>query len=171
MKRHKACAPLRPRPAVEAAHTLHPGDVVCAGRGSRLETLLGSCVALVFTDPRRTVGAMCHVVHARPALNTQRQSTAHGDAALHRMCALLRDQGIEPRLCEAWVYGGGNMFPSLVGPEARQGNIGATNTLWAMDRLQAMGVKVLGQDLGGNVYRRLSWTVGSEAPQVTSVPL
>ena len=38
-------------------HTLHPGDVVCAERGDRMETLLGSCVAVVLTDPRRTVGA------------------------------------------------------------------------------------------------------------------
>lgn len=179
MTRHAGCARGR-RPAsvaaqaqalADATHRLHPGDVVCADRGARLETLLGSCVALVFTDPRRTVGAMCHVVHARPALSAASQSTAHGDAALHRMFALLRAKGIEPRLCEAWVFGGGNMFPNLVGADAQQGNVGATNSLWAMDRMDELGVKVLGRDLGGNVYRRLGWTVGPEEPQVRAVPL
>ena len=48
-------------------HVLHPGGVACGERGERFETLLGSCVAIVLTDPRRTVGAMCHIVHAMPA--------------------------------------------------------------------------------------------------------
>ena len=46
---------------------LAPGDVAIGTRGDRFETLLGSCVAIVLTDPRRTVGAMCHIVHAMPA--------------------------------------------------------------------------------------------------------
>jgi valyl-tRNA synthetase len=33
------------------------------------------------------------------------------------------------------------------------------------------GIRVLAQDLGGCAYRRLSWTVGIGAPQVTSVPV
>ena len=37
---------------------LNPGDVAVGQRGDRLETLLGSCVAIVLTDPRRTIGAM-----------------------------------------------------------------------------------------------------------------
>lgn len=151
--------------------TLHPGDVRCVDRGGRMETLLGSCVALVFTDPRRTVGAMCHVVHAKPPAAGVHASTAHGDAALLQMSALLRARGIEPRLCQAWVVGGGNMFPHLVGGAATEGNVGAANALWALDRLQALGVELLGQDLGGNGYRRLGWTVGDGEPQITTVPV
>ena len=33
------------------------------------------------------------------------------------------------------------------------------------------GVRVLFHDLGGDTYRRLSWTVGPNAPQVTAVPV
>ena len=54
-------------PPVGLVHVLHPGDVACGERGERFETLLGSCVAIVLTDPRRTIGAMCHIVHAMPA--------------------------------------------------------------------------------------------------------
>lgn len=151
-------------------HTLHPGDVRCAERGERLQTLLGSCVAVVLTDPRRTLGAMCHVVHARPPVKGEEGNTAHGDAAFERMAALLRARGIEPRLCEAWVFGGGNMFPSRVGPSAREGNVGAANVNWVLDKLYSWGIRVLGQDLGGNAYRRLAWTVGDGQPMVTAVP-
>lgn len=150
-------------------HTLHPGDVACVDAGDRMETLLGSCVALVLTDPRRTVGAMCHVVHARPAPFGAPTPSAHGDAALALMSARLRARGIEPRLCQAWVYGGGNMFPQRVGASAAEGNVGAANASWALHALSNLGIQVLGSELGGNVYRKLRWTVGPGAPEFEAV--
>jgi chemotaxis protein CheD len=157
------------KPVREDCRTLHPGDVVCAERGCRLETLLGSCVTLILTDPRRTVGAMCHVVHARPPLPGAEANTSYGDTALTKLCGLLRSKGIEPRLCEAFVYGGGNMFPDQIGPLASQGNVGQANANWALDRLHEMGIKIRDQALGGNFYRRVSWRVGDEEPAVTEV--
>jgi chemotaxis protein CheD len=144
---------------------LHPGDVALAERGERLETLLGSCVAIVLTDPRRTLGAMCHIVHSKPATSPAKASAAYADVALDCMYALLRSRGIEPRLCEAYVYGGGNMFPGLFA----EGHVGDANARWALDALAHDGVPVLFHDLGGNAYRRLSWAVGPDMPQVTAV--
>lgn len=164
-----ACAtPPRSLPEPRAVvHTLHPGDVVCADRGDRLETLLGSCVAIVLTDPRRTLGAMCHIVHASRALAGTAETTAYASAALDAMHAKLRARGIDPRQCEAYVYGGGNMFPDLF----QTTHVGDCNARWVLDALARDGVRVLVQDLGGHTYRRLSWTVGPEAPQVTAVPV
>ncbi|MFG6463893.1 chemotaxis protein CheD [Roseateles sp. DXS20W] len=147
--------------------TLHPGDVACVDRGGRLETLLGSCVAIVLTDPRRTVGAMCHVVHA--GAPTGGCNTAYGDGALAEMARQLRSRGIDARQCQAWVYGGGNMFPGQVGDTAAQGNVGAANMTWALEALQRAGVHVLGASVGGHAYRKLRWTVGPEAPEVEAV--
>jgi chemotaxis protein CheD len=146
---------------------LHPGDVACAERGNRLETLLGSCVAIVLADPRRTIGAMCHIVHSGHAVGTPHASSAHADVALPAMYGLLRARGINPRLCEAYVYGGGNMFP---GQYART-HVGDQNARWALDALDADGVRVLLHDLGGNICRRLGWTVGHDAPEVIAVPI
>ena len=149
-------------------HTLHPGDVACVGRGDRLETLLGSCVAIVLTDPRRTVGAMCHIVHSRsPVQPGSQPATAYADAALASLYDLLRQRGITPGLCQAYVYGGGNMFPDLV----QAGHVGDDNVRWVLGALADDGVRVLHADVGGRSYRRLAWTVGTEAPQVTAVPV
>ena len=160
------------QPDAGTVHVLHPGDVVCAERGDRLETLLGSCVAIVLTDPRRTVGVMCHIVHSRPASSAARASgahasTAHAGAALAAMYTLLRARGIEPTQCEAYVYGGGNMFPGIF----MQSNVGDDNTEWALDALAEDGVPVLVDDVGGNAYRRLAWNVGPELPHVIAVPI
>jgi chemotaxis protein CheD len=159
-----------PLPATPAAvHVLHPGDIVCAERGARLETLLGSCVAIVLTDPRRTVGAMCHIVHSCPAPrdasgrpSKRASSGAYADVALRTMYAQLHARGIVPRLCEAYVYGGANMFPDFVA----EPSVGDRNARWALAALAADGVRVLAHDVGGQRHRRLSWVVGPQAPQL-----
>ena len=144
---------------------LHPGDVVAGTRGERFETLLGSCVSIILTDPRRTVGTMCHIVHATTGASAQPGDTTHAVPAMASMFRRLRGLGIEPRLCEAYVYGGGNMFPALTsGPQ-----VGDRNADWAIDALAAAGVRIVAQDLGGHGYRRLGWTVGPAAPQVTTI--
>ena len=72
--------------------TLHPGDVAVGVRGDRLETLLAAGVAIVLTDPRRTVGAMCHVVHSGP---TPRKTFSMGEA--HEKRFYIEARRIVPR--------------------------------------------------------------------------
>lgn len=151
--------------------TLHPGDVACVDRGESLETLLGSCVAILLTDPRRTVGAMCHIVHAGGPGSAPTRQTAYGDAALAEMGRLLRTRGIDPQQCLAWVYGGGNMFPTRIGDAPSDGNVGAANFEWALGALHAQGIRVLGVALGGHAYRKLRWTVGTDDPEVETVSM
>jgi chemotaxis protein CheD len=154
-----------------AVKVLHPGDLACGERGDRLETLLGSCVAILLCDPRRTTAALCHVVHAghvppgRPGAGER--DTVYGEAALAEMKRRLMWRGIQPALCEAWVVGGGNMFPGLV----RGRHVGQTNADWALAALAREGIRVVHQDLGGTAYRKLSWTVGPDEPRVEAIPV
>jgi chemotaxis protein CheD len=150
-----------------AVHTLLPGDVACADGGARLETLLGSCVAVVLTDPRRTVGAMCHIVHCRSTGEAAGADGRDADSAIDALYALLLERGLNPRLCEAFVYGGGNMFPSIVdGP-----HVGDRNGERVLARLAADRVRVRVADLGGACYRKLAWTIGAGPPEVEAVPV
>jgi len=153
------------RDASPPAHTLHPGDVVVADSGQRLQTLLGSCVAVVMTDPRRTIGAMCHIVHSKAPAGGAPATGAYADTALRLMYEGLRDRGITPELCQAWVFGGGNLFPKLV----RQRHVGNDNADWVVGALARDGVRMLDCQLGGAVYRRLAWTVGAGAPEIQAV--
>ena len=82
---------------------LMPGDVTIGNAGESFKTLLGSCICVVLTDPRRTVGAMCHIVHVGVPNAENRHNTAYGVAAMHDMSARLRARGINPRMCEAYV--------------------------------------------------------------------
>jgi len=149
------------------AHFLQPGDVICVQAGERLETLLGSCIAIILTDPRRTLAAMCHFVHVNGGRAPRPGDTSFGEAALLQMYRLLEQQGISPRLCVAFVYGGGNMFPTLV----TQPHVGQANAQWALQTLAHEGIAVIGQQICGTVYRRVSWLVGPGDPTVCAVPV
>jgi len=113
------------------------------------------------------LGVMCHVVHARPATPPAQGSTAHADVALHTMADLIHAHGLVASMCEAYVYGGGNMFPHLV-PGV---SVGDHNVAWVLDALNAQGIRVLSVDTGGAVYRQLRWTVGPDVPHTVAVPL
>jgi chemotaxis protein CheD len=150
---------------VVAPLELMPGDVAVGQAGEQFKTLLGSCVSVLLTDPRRTVGSMCHIVHVGLPNAENRHNTAYGVAAMHEMFTRLRALGINPRMCQAYVYGGGNMFPHLF----RAKHVGASNVDWVLHYLDTHGVHVLDHHLGGNGYRKVSWTVGPQEPVVETV--
>ncbi|MGY0196236.1 chemotaxis protein CheD [Leptothrix sp. BB-4] len=140
-------------------HVLNPGDVRVVNSGDRLDTLLGSCVAVTLVDPRGTVGAMCHVVHASDSDPRRPPDTHHARDALQAMADGLLARGITPRLCLARVYGGANMFPRQYAE-----HVGLRNVQRVLELLTAGGIRVLEQNVGGTGYRKLSWRVGPDAP-------
>ena len=135
---------------------LHPGDVALAFEGERLSTLLGSCVSVILTDPRRTVAAMCHIVHSGAPGLSSRGDTAFAVYAMQEMFTQLRTIGITPQLCHAFVFGGGNMFPGLI----HRQHVGASNVAWVDNFLRAHGIELVDASTGGEGYRKICWTVG-----------
>lgn len=144
---------------------LMPGDVALGLAGDQLKTLLGSCVSVILTDPRRTVGAMCHIVHVGRPNAANAGNTAFGEVAMQDMFDRLIGVGIPPGRCHAYVYGGGNMFPQMFSTT----HVGAKNAEWVLDYLHDCGIVVVDEHLGGSGYRKVSWTVGREAPVVENV--
>jgi chemotaxis protein CheD len=142
-----------------------PGAVALGQAGEAFKTLLGSCICAVLTDPRRTVAALSHIVYVGQPAAVHRNNPAYGAVAMDRMFGLLRGKGVNPTMCEAYVFGGGNMFPQIF--ETR--HVGRTNAQWVLDFLQHQGIAVVAQDVGGTGYRKLSWTVGRDDPVVEIV--
>lgn len=142
---------------------LHPGDVALAERGEVLETLLGSCVALLLTDPRQTVGVMCHIVNAALLPPMERSSQGNldarfGEPAFASMALLLSERGLDIHQCQGWLIGGGAP------------HVGESNVQWAEERIARAGILLLGSDTGGLAARRVHWQVG-DVPEVTLLPI
>jgi chemotaxis protein CheD len=148
-----------------AVFELMPGDVALGYAGDQLKTLLGSCVSVILTDPRRTVGVMCHIVHAGHPNAANQNNTAFASVAMAEMTRRLYAIGFAPRSCEAYVVGGGNMFPHMV----THHHVGMNNIDWVMGYLEHHKIRVLKEDLGGTGYRKVVWTVGAGEPVVETV--
>lgn len=144
---------------------LLPGDVALGLAGDQLKTLLGSCVGVILTDPRRTVAAMCHIVHVGRPNAANAHNTAYGEVAMDAMFARLLTVGLAPTQCQAYVFGGGNMFAQM----CRNTHVGTHNVEWVLDFLQDHGIGIVDHCLGGNGYRKVSWTVGLSEPLVETV--
>lgn len=151
-----------PAPVTEV---LHPGDVAVAPAGNRLETLLGSCVSIILTDARQTVGAMCHIVHASEPQAFEPWNTSYARPAVEAMQEGLVRFGMTPKLCVAHLFGGGNMFPDTFSDR----HVGAANVRWAHAYLRQLGIAIRSESTGGSFYRKVAWTVGQGAPSVQLV--
>lgn len=146
---------------------LMPGDVTVGLAGDELRTLLGSCVSVILTDPRRTVGAMCHIVHVGKPNAANSENTAFGEVAMQAMFRGLLKIGIPAQRCHAYVYGGGNMFPGIVTGTL----VGDRNVQWVLEFLNQQGIAVVGQSLGGTSYRKVRWVVGQGEPRVENASI
>lgn len=144
---------------------LLPGHVALGLAGDQLKTLLGSCVSVILTDPRRTVGVMCHIVHVGQPNAANVHNTAYGEVAMQAMFDELVGVGIPAQRCHAYVYGGGNMFPHMFSAN----HVGAKNSDWVLDYLHDCGINVVEHDVGGSTYRKVAWTVGRAEPVVEAV--
>jgi chemotaxis protein CheD len=94
-----------------------------------------------------------------------RKNTAFGEVAMDDMFAKLRSVGVSPTLCDAYVFGGGNMFPAMF----RAKHVGDSNVDWVLDYLHDHGIHIVDHCLGGNGYRKVSWTVGVGEPLIETV--
>ena len=108
---------------------------------------------------------MCHIVHVGRPNHANQHNTAYGEVAMQTMFDRLIAVGIAPARCQAYVYGGGNMFPQLFSPT----HVGAKNAQWVLNYLHDCGIVVVGNSVGGSTYRKVAWSVGREAPEVEEV--
>ena len=144
-----------------STHVLHPGDVSLAFAGDRLETLLGSCVAVLMVDRKRTTAAMCHIVHTHRPDDARKLNTTFASAAMTEMFRQLRSTGLAPELCDTWVFGGGHMFPGRNDVL----DVGGRNVQWVQAFLRSHRILPRGERVGGHRYRKVAWTVGPTPPE------
>lgn len=138
-----------------------------AGHGERLETLLGSCVSVLLTDPHHRVGVMSHIVYTRSTDPACTGNTRYARPALQAMYTLLLGQGFNPACCEAWVIGGGHLFPE----HQRLMDVGAGNVGALRKLLHDKGIRIVGESVGGYCYRKVAWVIGNAAPEVQVEPV
>src|SRR5690606_237866 len=92
---------------------LQPGEIYCAdGGGTRIRTLLGSCVSITCWHPKK-IGAMCHLMlPSRRRHGELADDARYADEALPLLLRMMAEEGAALAECEIKLFGGGNMFTS-----------------------------------------------------------
>lgn len=129
-------------------------EFAVGGAGDVVATLgLGSCVAIAIHDPVLRVGALAHVL-----LPERAASRWTGNAAKFAETAvpLLLEElalvgGRDVSRLEARLAGGASMFAALLQTSGL--NVGERNVLASRAALAKAGVRIVGEDTGGDYGR------------------
>ena len=141
---------------------LYPGDFAFAGNGTRIHTLLGSCIAITLWHARLQVGGMCHfMLPRRPG---RRCATAdldgrYADEAmeLFRWAALKAKTPL--REYRAKIFGGGNVTQAP--GQCVDDSIGTHNVNAAMQLLAQEKIEILVAHVGEFGHRRIVFDAGT----------
>jgi len=154
-----------------------PAGQVYFGQGHvRVNTVLGTCVAITLWDPAARRGGMCH--YLLPARgNTRLPADSAPGYYADEVMRLFANQLTATRTLASMyvvkVFGGGNMFPDrLTDPDCRNQvcsdaqraicySVGCQNISAARRLLASHGFSIMFEDVGGHGSRQLLFDVWS----------
>lgn len=137
---------------------VHPGEFAFAEGNTVLQTVLGSCVAITFWDPKHRIGAMCHyLLPERPKHAEGKDPGCYADESIRAITGRFRNLGVKPGHLEVRMFGGGNMFPTV--PHVNIAAIGDRNIEAGRALLEACGCSIVQVDLAGEVHRKIAFDI------------
>ncbi|MBN1759972.1 MAG: chemotaxis protein CheD [Chitinispirillaceae bacterium] len=151
--------------AMNKAVTYHlePGFVYASAKGAVIRTVVGSCVAVCLWDSGKQVGGMNHFVHPVTGRHDPR-TTSYGNVALHVLVKMMRSEfGSRKSDLQAQIFGGAspmNMGIRSVGPE---------NVAVARAFLGNLGIRIVSEDVGGNLGRKILFDTATGQAAVLKV--
>jgi chemotaxis protein CheD len=130
---------------------LHPGQLFASAKPTRLTTIVGSSVAVCLFDPTIAAGGMCHFQLPHAAVGAD-ASARFGGVAVERLVARLTHMGAEPSRLRARLFGGACPIEAF---RAHDRHLGAQNVEAARRLLEAGGIVIDSEDVGGSRSRKL----------------
>ncbi len=131
-----------------ASYFLKPGYIFLPAQPTVVSTVLGSCVAVILWDKRRKVGGINHF--QLPACRPSDQPTARfGDASTVMLIRMMVQDGSKKKHLEAQIFGG------AYNREVSSQNVGQENVRVALRVLARHGIRVISEDVGGELGRKI----------------
>jgi chemotaxis protein CheD len=116
-----------------------------------IATLLGSCVAVCFYDPKLKLAGMNHFLlpSRASAKLSEEDIILNGDYAMEVLRNAMYAKGASPARLVAKAFGGGNIVNSI------QMAIGERNAEFAVEWLKREGIPLVASDFGGPWSRKV----------------
>ena len=144
------------------------GDIGTGKKGDNLLTTgVGSCLVVTLYDPVHRIGALAHTMlpsstsgeaqrtakHEIRTANNEQGDTRYIDTAIDWMIRKLLSLGARREALEAKLIGGANMFSAF------PSDIGLNNVTKAKEGLEARGINLVGESVGGSQGRSVEFAV------------
>ncbi|OGR05158.1 MAG: hypothetical protein A2511_06265 [Deltaproteobacteria bacterium RIFOXYD12_FULL_50_9] len=138
---------------------LKPGEMYLTRHPAVIQTVLGSCVSVIFYNARISAAAMCHALLPRCKEGSYCDEGGvvtyrYVDSSVNRMLAEFSKLGISGQDIEAKLFGGASMFEKEKANEPSR-LIGNQNVVMARQLLDQAGVNLVSFDTGGYQGRKL----------------
>jgi chemotaxis protein CheD len=130
---------------------LHAGQIFASAEPHAVTTILGSCVAVGVWDPRLGTGGLNHFQLPYPVAAAT-ASPRFGVMAMTQLLAKLAALGGDRRNLQAKIFGGACVLAQFAGGD---GHLGADNVALARRLLEAAGIPVVAESVGGRQGRKL----------------
>ena len=128
----------------------------------------GSCIGIAIIDPHARIGGLAHALLAPGAGSTQSGNPLkYVDSAIDMVLAKLIEAGCARGALLAKMAGGAHMFEAV--PREGQANIGARNAEAARQKLDALGIPLVAEDVGGDYGRTIEFNPGDGTLMVRSI--
>jgi len=135
--------------------TIFPGEYHATREQRVIFTVLGSCIAVAMFDPIRKIGGMNHFMLPF-TINEEcfylSKSGKYGMYAMELLINELLKLGAARSVIKAKVFGGGNVLQNV---KDFSGSVPENNIKFALEYLNAEGIPIVAQDVGGTEARRV----------------
>lgn len=154
---------------------LNPGEFFFGSGDIKIQTLLGSCVAITFWHPQMRIGGMCHYLLAHRGSNKKWPKGAFADECIDLFLNEIRKANTIPSEYEIKLFGGSTMFSSkktvnnrpssfdisetsnsdLSALDYDDNNISKQNIEIGFSLLKKHNLKIKASDVGGSSHRNI----------------
>ncbi len=134
-------------------HYLYPSALFAEKAAFFVDTILGSCVAVCLYDQKLKIGGINH--YMLPHWNGNGlASPKFGNIAIEKLIEKMLKNGSQKTNLVAKVFGGASQMDSSM-------NIGQRNIEIAKEALSIHGIKIVAENIGGTVGRKLRYDTGT----------
>ena len=129
------------------------------GSGILITYALGSCIGLCFHDQRLNLGALLHIMLPLNMEAGRKNPLKYADTGIRETLRQMEAKGASRGRITVKIAGGAKMFEIAGG--SGLGNIGQRNIESVHAILKRENIRLLAEDVGGNVARTLLFDVVS----------
>jgi chemotaxis protein CheD len=140
---------------------LAPGQLFASGEPVQATTILGSCVAVCLWDLEAGIGGLNHFLLPHGATPSPRFASH----AVPMLVGRLVELGASGARLRAKLFGGACVLDAFRASQA----LGARNVEAARQLLAAAGVRVVAEDVGGDLGRKLVFEVQTGSAWIRAI--